>query len=209
MAKRRMFSLQIVDSDAFLDLPLSAQALYFHLGMRADDDGFINNANRICRTIGSNADDLKLLILKKFLIEFESGVKVIKHWRMNNYLPKDRYVPTVYQDEFLQLEKGKNKPYHKLETEMYTKCIQTVYTDKNRIDKNRLEYTHTHITLGEFENVNLYEDEKEKLIVLYGKQVIDDYIERLSINKAKTGKEYESDYAVLMEWLRKDNVEYI
>ena len=92
-----------------------------------------------------------------------------------------------------------------------TPCIQDVYKPdtQNRLDKNRLD-THTHyITLGEFENVNLYEDEKEKLIVLYGKQVVDDYIDRLSINKAKNGKEYESDYAVLMEWLRKDNVEYL
>ena len=80
MAERRMFAKTIIDSDAFLEMPATAQMLYFHLAMRADDDGFINNPKRIMRMIGSGDDDLKLLILKKFIIPFESGVVVIKHW---------------------------------------------------------------------------------------------------------------------------------
>ena len=86
MAEKRMFTQKIIDSDAFLDMPLSTQALYFHLNMRADDDGFINNPKRIQRTIGASDDDLKLLIAKRFVICFENGVIVIKHWKMHNTL---------------------------------------------------------------------------------------------------------------------------
>lgn len=99
MAERRMFTQKIVDSDAFLDMPLSAQALYFHLNMRADDDGFVNNPRKIQRMIGASDDDLKLLMAKRFILAFDSGVIVIKHWRMHNILRKDRYKPTQYQDE--------------------------------------------------------------------------------------------------------------
>ena len=86
MAQKRMFSLQIVDTDAFLDMPLSTQALYFHFGMRADDEGFVGNPRRLIRMLGVSEDDYKLLIAKSFVIPFESGVCVIKHWKMNNYL---------------------------------------------------------------------------------------------------------------------------
>lgn len=103
MAERRMFTQKIVDSDAFLDMPLTAQALYFHLNMRADDDGFVNNPKKIQRMIGAAEDDLKLLIAKRFLLAFENGVVVIKHWRMHNLLRKDRYNPTQYQEQMEQL----------------------------------------------------------------------------------------------------------
>lgn len=111
MAERRMFTQKIIDSDAFLDMPLSAQALYFHLNMRADDDGFVNNPKRIQRTISASEDDLKLLLLKRFVIGFESGVLVIKHWRMHNTLRKDRYNPTQYQEELAMLEVKDNNAY--------------------------------------------------------------------------------------------------
>lgn len=103
MAERRMFAKTIVDSDAFLDMPLSSQALYFHLSMRADDDGFVNNPKKIQRMIGCSDDDLKLLIAKRFVLIFDSGVIVIKHWRLHNTLRKDRYKPTIYQEEFKKL----------------------------------------------------------------------------------------------------------
>lgn len=106
-----MFTQKIIDSDPFLDMPLSAQALYFHLNMRADDDGFVNNPKRIQRTIGGSEDDLKLLLAKRFVIGFDSGVLVIKHWRMHNTLRKDRYNPTQYQEEFLSLEIKDNNAY--------------------------------------------------------------------------------------------------
>ena len=103
MAERRMFAKTIVDSDAFLDMPLSTQALYFHLSMRADDDGFVNNPKKIQRMINASEDDLKLLITKRFVLVFDNGVIVIKHWRLHNTLRKDRYKPTIYQEEFKQL----------------------------------------------------------------------------------------------------------
>lgn len=99
MAQRRMFSLQVVDTDAFLDMPSSAQALYFHLGMRADDDGFISNAKKIMRMVGAAEDDLRLLLAKRFLLSFDSGIIVVKHWKISNYIQKDRYRPTLYKEE--------------------------------------------------------------------------------------------------------------
>lgn len=111
MAHKRMFSKDITESDAFADMPLSSQALYFHLGMSADDDGFINNPKRVQRSVGASIDDLNLLMAKKFIIPFESGVVVIKHWRINNTVRSDRYCPTSYQEEFSQLEIKDNKAY--------------------------------------------------------------------------------------------------
>lgn len=111
MAERRMFAKTIIDSDAFLDMPLSTQCLYFHLSMRADDDGFINNPKRIQRMIGASDDDLKLLALKRFVIPFESGVCVIKHWKIHNYIQSDRYKPTIYQEEKARLSVKGDKAY--------------------------------------------------------------------------------------------------
>lgn len=122
MAERRMFAKTIIDSDAFLDMPLSTQSLYFHLSMRADDDGFINNPKKIQRMIGASDDDLKLLIAKKFIIPFESGIVVIKHWKIHNYIQKDRYKETVYQDEKALLEIKDNNSY----TLCTQECIQPV-----------------------------------------------------------------------------------
>lgn len=94
-----MFTMKIVDSDAFLDMPATTQCLYFHLNMRADDDGFIGNPKRIMKITGASEDDLRLLIAKRFVLTFEDGVIVIKHWRMHNTLSRDRYVETSYTDE--------------------------------------------------------------------------------------------------------------
>ncbi len=111
MAERRMFAKTIIDSDIFLDMPLSAQALYFHLSMRADDDGFINSSKKIQRSIGATDDDYRLLIAKQFIIPFESGVVVVKHWKIHNYIRNDRYKPTVFTDEKAALTEHKNKSY--------------------------------------------------------------------------------------------------
>ena len=91
-----MFSQDIKNSDAFMDMPLSTQALYFHLGMNADDDGFVNNPKMLCKLIGASADDLTLLKAKNFIISFDSGIVVIKHWYINNYIRNDRYHETKY-----------------------------------------------------------------------------------------------------------------
>ena len=111
MAERRMFAKTIIDSDAFLDMPLSTQSLYFHLSMRADDDGFINNPKKVQRMVGCADDDLKLLIAKNFIIPFESGIVVIKHWKIHNYIRNDRYKETVYQEEKSMLEVKENNAY--------------------------------------------------------------------------------------------------
>lgn len=112
MAQRRMFSLKIISTDAFMEMPLSAQALYFHLGMRADDDGFVSNARSILRYVGASDDDFKLLLLKRFILAFDgSSVIVIKHWRLNNYVRGDRYTPTLYQEEYRQLYVKPNGAY--------------------------------------------------------------------------------------------------
>lgn len=111
MAEKRMFAMTIIDSDAFLDMPPSTQALYFHLNMRADDDGFINNPKKIQKMVGSSDDDLKLLIAKSFIIPFESGIVVIKHWKIHNYIRSDRKKSTVYAEEYALLDIKDNGAY--------------------------------------------------------------------------------------------------
>lgn len=136
MAERRMFAKTIIDSDAFLDMPISSQLLYFHLSMRADDDGFINKPKTIMRMIRATDDDMKLLIAKKFLIPFESGVVVIKHWKIHNYIQNDRYNETKYKEEKAQLALDENKAYRLVDTE----CIHNVSTLETqvRLGKDRL-----------------------------------------------------------------------
>lgn len=215
-----MFAKTIIDSDAFLDMPLSAQALYFHLSMRADDDGFINNPKKIQRMIGASDDDCKLLIMKQFIIPFESGIVVIKHWRIHNYIQKDRYAPTIYQEEKSALTINKNREY--------TECIQNGYNldtqvsidkdsiGKNRLDKDSLELgknskdcepqaatTPTRHKYGEYKNVLLSDTDMEKLKTEFP----DDYntrIERLSEYIASTGKVYKNHLATIRCWARKE-----
>jgi len=149
MAERRMFAKTIIDSDAFLDMPQSTQLLYFHLSMRADDDGFINKPKSIMREVGCKDDDLKILAVKKFIIPFDSGVVVIKHWKIHNYIAKDRYNQTKYKNELSMLNLDENNAYslqcNDLET-VSTECIQPVYEcetqvrlGKDSIGKVRLE----------------------------------------------------------------------
>lgn len=138
MAERRMFTKKITESDAFLDMPMSTQALYFHLNMTADDDGFVNNPRKLQRMIGASDDDFKILIAKSFIICFESGVIVIKHWKMHNYIQSDRYRPTDYFEEKSQLELKKNKSYSLNVSSLDTECIQNVYIGKDSLGKDSL-----------------------------------------------------------------------
>ena len=138
MAERRMFTKKITESDAFLDMPSSTQCLYFHLNMSADDDGFVNNPKRIQRLVGASDDDFKLLVAKSFIILFESGIIVIKHWKMHNYIQSDRYKPTDYIEEKSMLGLKKNKSYTLSNNELDTKCIQDVSVGKDRLGKDRL-----------------------------------------------------------------------
>lgn len=141
MAEKRMFTQRIIDSDAFLDMPLSTQALYFHLAMRADDDGFINNPKKIMRIVGASDDDLRLLLTKRFVLGFESGVIVIKHWRMHNYIRKDRYHPTQYQDEIHRLCLKDNGAYTEAVNQLSTNGQPNVgqWLPESRVEENRVD----------------------------------------------------------------------
>mgnify|MGYP004560709567 CR=1 FL=1 len=232
MAERRMFAKTIIDSDAFLDMPLSTQALYFHLNMRADDDGFINNPKKIQRMIGGSDDDLKLLIAKRFIIPFENGIVVIKHWKIHNYIRNDRYKPTIYQEEKSLLSEKDNKAY--------TECLPSGIPDgipsgyqmetqdrlvKDRLVKDRIREDnmpdpdgseapqpsgkpskkpskHKH---GEYNNVLLTDEELDKLKAEYPDW--EERIERLSSYVESTGKSYKSHYATIRNWARNDREE--
>lgn len=201
MADRRMFSKTIIDSDTFLDMPLSAQALYFHLSMRADDDGFINNPKKIQRMIGASDDDCRLLIMKQLIIAFDSGVIVIKHWRLHNYIQKDRYKPTLYQNEKSTLELDESK--------VYTKCIQDVSNmdtqvrlGKVRLGKVKESEDKPHSQkkpYGEFKNVFLTDDEYKLLIEQFGTP--EQLIKRLDEYKEQSGKQYNSDFMAIKRWV--------
>lgn len=138
MAERRMFAKTIIDSDAFLAMPLSSQALYFHLSMRGDDEGFVNKPKSIQRLIGAGEDDLKLLVMKNFIIPFESGIVVIKHWKLHNYIRKDRITETVYQDEKNLLEEKDNGTYTLSLNECQTSDGQVTDMWQHRLGKDRL-----------------------------------------------------------------------
>ena len=125
MAERRMFAKTIIDSDAFLDMPLSTQALYFHLAMRADDEGFVSNPKKIQKMIGASDDDCKLLILKRYILTFESGIVVIKHWKIHNYIQSDRFKETTYLEEKAMLCLDGKKAY--------TECIQNGYNSDTQV----------------------------------------------------------------------------
>lgn len=233
MAEKRMFTQKIIDSDAFLDMPLSSQALYFHLNMRADDDGFVNNPKRIQRTIGASDDDLKLLVAKRFVIGFESGVIVIKHWRMHNTLRKDRYNPTQYQEELALLNVKDNNAYTERHPEVTATNWQpngnqlaTQYSiDKYSTDKGSI----VECDMSDSDESNAPAEEPKKaqkpqkpVKHKYGeyKNVLlsddeleklraeypdcEDRIERLSSYIASTGKSYKSHYATIRNWARKD-----
>ena len=111
MANKRMFSVDVTETDSFLDMPLTAQALYFHLGMRGDDDGFVSNPRSVMRVAGCNEADLKTLEESGYIITFRSGVIVISDWKVNNNLRNDRYKPTTFQDERSKLSETANKRY--------------------------------------------------------------------------------------------------
>ena len=168
-----MFAKTIIDSDAFLDMPLSTQSLYFHLSMRADDDGFINNPKKIQRMIGATDDDLKLLVAKNFIIPFESGVVVIKHWKIHNYIQSDRYKPTVYTDEKAMLDVKPNRAYTLSDTE----CIQNGYNmdtqvrlGKDRLDKNRVVEEDSTASASPIRE--LYPDNLDEILNLWNQQEV-------------------------------------
>lgn len=156
MAERRMFTKRITESDAFLDMPSSTQMLYFHFSMNADDDGFVNNPKKIQKMCGASDDDFKLLIAKSFIILFDSGIIVIKHWKMHNYIQADRYRPTDYVEEKSMLGIKSNKAYTLDVSKMDTECIQNGYIGKVSIDKDSKEKDSKEDSVGEEKSKRFY-----------------------------------------------------
>ena len=184
MAERRMFTKKIVDSDAFLDMPLSTQALYFHLNMRADDDGFVNNPKKIQRMIGASDDDLKILISKRFILVFESGVVVIKHWRMHNLLRKDRYNPTQYQEERNLLELKENGSYTEAENLLATTWQPNgnQMATQDSIGKDSIVKDNDDLSINDY----LKDTERWKLMAACGSSEIYDRLIRYADHKIST-----------------------
>ena len=210
MAERRMFAKTIVLSDAFLDMPLSARCLYFTLGMLADDDGFVNSPKSVMRQVGASTDDLNLLLAKRFILAFESGVIVIKHWRIHNYIQKDRYKGSKYIEEKASLAIDENGAY--------TECIQDVSKmdtqDRLELGKSKDSLVEDNIPpatppkptkhkYGEFQNVLLTDDEVDKLKERFPVDWVE-RIENLSEGIARKGYKYKSHYLAILNWAKKD-----
>lgn len=213
-----MFSLKIVDSDLFLDMPLSSQCLYFHLSMRADDDGFVNNPKKIIKIIGANEDDLKILIAKGFVIVFDQGIIVITHWKINNYIRKDRYKPTMYIEQKQQLYQTENGAYISEEKVGCHLVNQRLSSGQPSIDKGRLDKVSidkgrdgeiekdkksTPIFYGEYKNVRLSKEEYKKL-----KEKLNSHTEiminKLSRYMESSGKTYQNHYVTILKWYEED-----
>lgn len=225
MAERRMFAKTIVTSDAFLDMPASTRCLYFLLGMVADDDGFVNNPRSIMRQSGATMDDMNLLIAKRFVLTFESGVVVIKHWCIHNTIQKDRYKETKYLEEKAQLVLDGNKAYTEAVSEVYPECIQDVSaldtqdrlgkvrSGKDSLGENIEDVPDTNVghkppkavrhKYGLYENVLLTDEDYQKLQMEFPHDY-SDRIERLSEYIASTGKKYKNHLATIRNWARKD-----
>ena len=210
MAKKRMFNIDIVGSDAFLDMAHESQALYLQLSMRADDDGFIGNPKTVVRIAGVSNAAFEELLKKRFILQFQSGVVVVKHWKINNDIKKDRYSPTVYTDEFQMLSTKENKAYTERNVNVSTldterrqdvSTLDTQYSiDKNSKDKDSIVLCkHAH---GVFANVFLTDEEMKKLSGEIPN--LDDYIERLSNYLANNKKEYKSHCATIRNWYKRD-----
>ena len=228
MAERRMFAKTIIDSDAFLEMPLSTQALYFHLSMRADDDGFLNNANKIMRMIGANRNDYDILVAKAFVIQFDDGICVIKHWRINNYLRTDRYKPTIYAEQKDMLEVKENGRYSLKDgvgIPLVYHCETEVSIGKDSIDKDSIgkdnnppiypplesgdttsedkKIKPTKHKYGEYKHVLLTDDEYNKLCAEYGFATTERVIKYLDEYIEMKGYKANSHYLCIKKWVIK------
>lgn len=189
MAQKRMFNNSVVGSDEFLEMPDSSQNLYFHLSMQADDDGFVDNWKSIMRMTGKKEDDLKVLIAKSFVIPFDTGILVIRHWRLNNYIQKDRYKETIHKDEKAMLVTNENNVYS-----LYTDCIHSI--DKNRLDKISIDknsknkeqeesdsccngFQENDSCMNGFKKVSKFYEENINLLTPYTSKVLEDYTKEL------------------------------
>lgn len=172
MSQRRMFSLKVIDTDLFLEMPPTSRLLYYELSMRADDDGFVASPRKILKMVGCSEDDFKILMAKQYIIPFESGVCVIRHWRVHNLIRNDRYNETEYKEEKAMLTEQNSK---------YELCTQSVIPNGNqmepqvRLGKVRLGK----VRLGYYGWIELTEEQHQKLVEEYGQSKIDKQIELL------------------------------
>ena len=218
MAERRMFAKAIVLSDAFLDMPMSARCLYFTLAMLADDDGFINSPKSIMRQCGATTDDMSILIAKRFVLTFESGVVVIKHWRIHNLIQKDRYRETKYLEEKGQLMLDGNKAYTEAVSDVYPECIQNVSNMEPQVRLGEVSLGKSRVgevkeetdppkpkrhKYGYYEQVLLTDEDYEKLKAEFPHDY-SERIARLDEYIASTGKKYKNHLATIRSWARKD-----
>lgn len=224
MAERRMFAKAIIDSDAFMDMPTSARLLYYDLAMRADDDGFVNSPKKIIRMTGASDDDLSVLILKKFIIPFENGVVVIKHWRIHNYIRKDTYNETAYKEEKSMLILDENKAYKLIDTTCIPPVDETSTQDRLGKDSIGKDSINNNIPVseiesakaskhryGEYNNVLLKDEELQKLQKDYQNweeliKYLDEYIEM-------KGYKAKSHYLCIKKWVvnavKEDNLKKV
>ena len=215
MAERRMFAKTIIDSDAFIDMPVTARLLYYDLAMRADDDGFVNAPKKIMRMVGASQDDLSILILRKFILPFDNGVVVIKHWRIHNYIRKDTYSETPYTEQKALLELDENKAYRFRENEPSTsrqRVVDEPWTQvrldqvslgkANNIESERAR-EEVRKAYGIYNNVRLTDAEMQSLRDNYPDEY-EQMIENLSEYMKCKGKFYSDHYATLMKWKRED-----
>ena len=213
MAERRMFTKKVTDDDNFMSLSSSAQALYLHLSMSADDDGFCNQVSVSMFKAHASVQDLQALLEKRYIYQFDNGVIVIKHWRMANALRKDRYTPTAFQEELAKLDIKDNGSYTRLPDgcQVVAERLPQDSIGKDRLSKDSIDndilpspkaqkpVKHKY---GEYNNVLLTDEEIEKLRDEYAD--LEERIDRLSSYMASTGKSYKSHYATIRNWARKD-----
>lgn len=216
-----MFSKTIIDSDNFLDMPLTAQALYFHLAMRADDDGFINNPKSIMRNTNGSKDDLKMLEANKFIICFDSGIVAIRHWKIHNYIRKDRYNPTKCQEEISQLSIDENGQYTicqpndnqrlpqvRLGEDSLGKVSSEGEKEQNQtahppISNSETEYNN----FGDYKHVLLTDRQYSKLVRDYGEKRALEYINKVDSYCQQNGKVYNDYNLTIRKWLEEDKAD--
>ena len=219
MALKRMFSKLVISTDDFVDMPANSKVLYFYLMSEADDDGFVSNPRSIMRVIGASNDDMKILIAKQYVISFDSGLIVIKHWKIHNTIRKDTYKPTQHRLEkaMLSLEDGVYTTNPRNETVTVTLQNRTIdknRLDKTRLDKNRLGDTDTAVSdnpppkkvrhkYGEYQNVLLTDEDMQKLQSEFPTDW-QERIERLSEYMASKGASYKNHLATIRAWARKE-----
>ena len=233
MAQRRMFNLKVVETDRFLEMPTSAQCLYFHLGMHGDDDGFVSSPNRIAVMCGCNPDDLKLLIAKKFVYRFESGVCVIMDWKVNNTLKNDRYTPTIYKEEYEELAETFPELAQQSSKMVPSRVPDGAQMDPKRIHSGDISDPQHNITThnitepigsapaepakrtrkrsaapkkrkyGEFGHVMLTDEEYEKLRAYPASE---EYITKVDRWCEQKGKKYKNYYLAILDWMERDGV---